>query len=380
MPRRRNEGRSSGPLMSDVARLAGVAVSTVSRALAVPGRVNEATRQRIAAAAERLGYIPNAAARSLRAGKSTTIMAALPGPSIVFGAAQIIPAVLQSLSATLAESGFDLIFSNRNSPAAERHILGQAFGGSVRGVVVLGAAPLPSYGCRSLADADIPIVSLLLDRSAAGIPSVVTNDRGAMGEGALHLVALGHRSFLYVAGEAGNYHEIERYSGLLDALATAGIPADAAIRHQGHFGFNEGLCSGVEAAQAYLAMRRRPTAAICCADDAAISFIATVRSHGVAVPGDVSVVGFDGAAVGAFCDPPLTTLAQPTRDLGCRAAEIMLQLADGAGGAPPLKTTLSSRLLLRASTGAANGASGTPGDQHGPPAYPARGVRPKRRL
>ncbi|MGL4960186.1 MAG: helix-turn-helix transcriptional regulator [Inquilinus sp.] len=68
MPGRRKDGRRSGPLMSDVARLAGVATSTVSRALAIPGRVNEATRQRIAAAAEQLGYIPNAAARSLRAG------------------------------------------------------------------------------------------------------------------------------------------------------------------------------------------------------------------------------------------------------------------------------------------------------------------------
>lgn len=362
--------------MSDVARLAGVATSTVSRALAIPGRVNEATRQRIAAAAEQLGYIPNAAARSLRAGKSTTIMAALPGPSIVFGTAQIIPAVLQSLSATLAENGFDLIFSNRNSPAAERHILGQAFDGSVRGVVVLGAAPLPSYGRRCLVEAKVPIVSLLLDRSADGIPSVVTNDRQAMQEGALHLIALGHRSFLYVAGEAGNYHEVQRYSGLLDALTTAGLSEKAVIRHGGRLGFNEGLRNGVEAAQAYLGMDRRPTAAICCADDAAISFIATVRSHGVTVPGDVSVLGFDGAAIGAFCDPPLTTLAQPTHDIGARGAEIMLQLADAACGALPLKTTLSSRLLLRASTGAAaNETPGHPGDP-----YPARGVRPKRRL
>ncbi|MGO1076104.1 LacI family DNA-binding transcriptional regulator [Inquilinus sp. CA228] len=346
--------------MSDVARLAGVATSTVSRALAIPGRVNEETRRRVAAAAEQLGYIPNAAARSLRAGKSTNIMATLPGPSTIFGVAQIIPAVVQSLAATLSEHGFDLLFCNRNSPAAERHILSQAFGGSVRGVVVFGAEALPSYGRRSLTDADVPVVSLLIDRSAAGIPSVVTNDRGAMREGALHLAALGHRSFLYVAGEAGNYHEVERYSGLLDALATAGLSEAAVIRHGGRFGFNEGLRSGVEAAQAYLAMQRRPTAVICCADDAAISFIATVRSHGVAVPGDVSVVGFDGAAVGAFCDPPLTTLAQPTEDLGSRAAEIMLQLADGAAPSP-LNTTLSSRLLLRGSTAAPAGEDRTPG-------------------
>ncbi|MFE0756812.1 LacI family DNA-binding transcriptional regulator [Inquilinus sp. NPDC058860] len=342
--------------MSDVARLAGVATSTVSRALAIPGRVNEATRRRIAAAAEQLGYIPNAAARNLRACRSTNIMATLPGPSTIFGVAQIIPAVVQNLSATLSENGFDLLFCNRDSPAAQRHILGQAFDGSVRGVVVFGAAALPSYGRRSLTDADLPIVSLLVDRSAAGIPSIITNDHGAMREGVLHLIALGHRSFLYVAGPPGSYHEAERFSGLVDALATAGLSGQAVIRHGGRLGFNDGLQAGVEAAQTYLAMERRPTAVVCCADDAAISFIGTVRPHGVAVPDDVSILGFDGAAVGAFCDPPLTTLAQPTRDLGIRAAEVMLQLLKNAAAAPPLKTTLPSRLLLRGSTGAPKGA------------------------
>ncbi len=215
--------------------------------------------------------------------------------------------MLQSLSSTLAENGFDLIFSNRNSPAAERHILGQAFDGSVRGVVVLGAASLPAYGRRCLIDAEIPVVSLLLDRSAAGIPSVITNDREAMQEGALHLIALEHRSFLYVAGEAGNYHEVEALLRPARCLGDGGALQKGRHPARGSLGFNEGLQNGVEAAHAFLGMERRPTAVICCADDAAISFIATVRSHGVTVPGDVSVVGFDGAAIGAFCDPPLTT-------------------------------------------------------------------------
>ncbi|MGK9167605.1 LacI family transcriptional regulator [Inquilinus limosus] len=353
--------------MSDVARLAGVATSTVSRALAIPGRVNEVTRRRIAAAAEQLGYIPNSAARILRAGRSRTILATLPGPGISYGAAQITPRALESLAATIAESGFDLLFANRNSPATARHVLDLAFGGTVRGVFVLGIADLPSHGNRSLADASLPTVSLLIDRSAAGIPSVVTNDREAMREGVLHLIDLGHRSFFYVAGPAASYHETERFSGVLDALALAGLSRRAVIRHGGHLPFGRGFQSGVEAAHAYLALKRRPTAVVCCGDDAAISFTGTVRSNGVAVPGDVSLIGFDGAPVGAFCDPPLTTLEQPTEDLGIRAAEAMLQLLDG-GAAPALKTTLPSRLLLRGSTAA-------PKER-----YPARGVRPNRRL
>ncbi len=151
------------------------------------------------------------------------------------------------------------------------------------------------------------------------------------------------------------------FPGLLDALAAAGLPERAVIRHGGRLGFNDGLRAGVEAAQSYLAMKRRPTATVCCADDGAISFIGTVRPHGVAVPGDVSVLGFDGAAVGAFCDPSLTTLAQADPGSRPRAAEIMLQLLEDATAAPPPKTTLSSQLLLRASTDAPRS---TPGKVH----------------
>jgi LacI family transcriptional regulator, repressor for deo operon, udp, cdd, tsx, nupC, and nupG len=80
--------------------------------------------------------------------------------------------------------------------------------------------------------------------------------------------------------------------------------------------------------------------------------MSTVRSHGLAVPRDLSVLGFDGVPVGAFCEPPLATLRQPTAELGAKAAEILLQLLDGDAADPPLKTTLPNQLLLRASTAA----------------------------
>ncbi|HTE82301.1 MAG TPA: LacI family DNA-binding transcriptional regulator, partial [Reyranella sp.] len=188
--------------MRDVAKLAGVATSTVSRALANPGRVNEKTRCRIIAAVEQLGYIPNAAARNLRVGTSDIVMAVLSQPAIANDASQIIPEVLQSVASTLADSGFNLVIASRGrSAATEKHIPDLAIGGIVRGAIVLGSTELPSYGRRSLAGAGIPIVSLLEDRSADGIPSVVANDREAMREAVLHLIGLGHRSFFYVFRE-----------------------------------------------------------------------------------------------------------------------------------------------------------------------------------
>ena len=215
---------------------------------------------------------------------------------------------------------------------------------------ILGAAELPSDGSRSLANAAIPMVSLLVDRSAAGVPSVITNDRDAMRDGTLHLIALGHRSFLYIAGPTNHYHEVERFRGVLDALAVAGLSERAVIRYGGERGMAQGFQGGIEAAQMYLALKRRPTAVISCVGDSAISFIGTVRSGGVSVPGDVSVIGFDGAAIGEFCAAPLTSLEQPTEGLGVCAARIMLSLLDGSAAAAPLRTMLPSRLVLRDST------------------------------
>jgi LacI family repressor for deo operon, udp, cdd, tsx, nupC, and nupG len=341
-----------GPLMRDVARLAGVATSTVSRALADPGRVNEETRRRIVAAAEQLGYVPNATARSLRAGTSDIVMAVLSEPAFANDASQITSEVLQSAASTFSDAGFNLVIASRSRVAAEKHIPDLAIAGIVRGAIVFGPSELPSYGRRSLAGAGIPIVSLLHDRSAAGIPSVVADDRDAMRDAVLRLIGLGHRSFFYIAGPDDNYHEIERFAGLAEALAAAGLPRRAVIRHGGTPSFQNGFQTGIDAARAWLALKRRPTAAVSCWDDAAIAFMATVRSHGTAVPGDLSVIGFDGAAVGAFCEPPLTTIRQPTASLGAKTAEILLQLLDADAADVPLKTTLPNELLPRASIAA----------------------------
>ncbi|MDR6290351.1 LacI family repressor for deo operon, udp, cdd, tsx, nupC, and nupG [Inquilinus ginsengisoli] len=356
MGRRPIDHETFSPLMRDVAKLADVATSTVSRALANPGRVNEKTRCRIIAAVEQLGYVPNAAARNLRVGTSDIVMAVLSQPAVANDASQIIPEVLQSVASTLADSGFNLVIASRGrSAATEKHIPDLAIGGIVRGAIVLGSTELPSYGRRSLAGAGIPIVSLLEDRSAAGIPSVVANDREAMREAVLHLIGLGHRSFFYIAGPAGNYHEIERFAGLAEAVSATGLSDRAIIRHEGARSFQNGFQTGIEAARVYLALKRRPTAAVSCWDDAAIAFMGTVRSQRVAVPGGLSVIGFDGAPVGAFCQPPLTTLQQPTASLGAKAAEILLALLDRDAAEPPVKTVLPCRHLLRASTAAPKG-------------------------
>lgn len=340
----------SGPLMADVARLAGVAISTVSRALANPGRVNEKTRAKIDAAAKQLGYTPNAMARGLRVGKSNIIMIILPG-SLYYGASQIIPQVLQSINKSLIQGGYNLMIANLDrDETSERHILDLAFGGTVRGAIIF-SSKLPEVDGRSLANAGLPIVSMLFDMSDAGVPSVVTNDREAVREATMELIRLGHRRFLYIAGPEGNYHDVERYGGVLEALQAAGLSEEAVSRSGGDLDYQHGFEIGIRAVDDFNGLVARPTAIIATSDDMAISFMSRIQRTGLTVPGDLSIVSFDGSPVCEFCSPPLSTIVQPVDEMGQAAVALLLSAIERAEKEPE-RAVVPSRLILRESIAA----------------------------
>jgi LacI family repressor for deo operon, udp, cdd, tsx, nupC, and nupG len=235
-----------------------------------------------------------------------------------------------------------------------------AFGGTIAGSIVL-SSPLPQVGDRSLADAGLPIVAALFDLSPWGIQSVVSNDREAMRQATEHLFGLGHRRFLYVSGPAdaypvrdrsghapgpeGNYHEIERFAGVLEALHSVGLPPDAVIRAPGGFDFE----SGVAAAKFFLSSSTRPTAVLSFIDDSAIGFIKTVTGAGVRVPDDVSVIGFDGSRVGAFVSPGLASMRQQTDEIGRAVARLLLDQIRGSAAQQPSSVVIPCELLTRES-------------------------------
>ncbi|MBX5156496.1 MULTISPECIES: LacI family DNA-binding transcriptional regulator [unclassified Rhizobium] len=338
----------SGALMADVARLAGVAISTVSRALANPGRVNEKTRAKINAAAKQLGYTPNAMARGLRVGKSNIIMIILPG-SLYYGVSQIIPQVLQSINKSLIQGGYNLMIANLDrDEISERHILDLAFGGSVRGAIIL-SSKLPEVDGRSLASSGLPIVSMLLDMSDAGLQSVVTNDREAVRDVTAELIRLGHRRFFYLAGPEGNYHDVERYGGVLEALAAAGLSKEAVRRSGGRLDYQHGFDIGVQAADDFAGLDEKPTAVIATSDDMAISFVSCVKRAGLSIPDDLSVVSFDGSPVCEFSSPPLSTIEQPVEEMGRAAVDLLLDALGQSQNPASVPTVIRSRLILRES-------------------------------
>lgn len=311
--------------ISDVAALAEVSTATVSRALAAPDTVSAAARARVLSAVEETGYTPNRAARSLRVRRTMTVLVVVPWQITPF-----FSDLLLYLDRALAARGYSMLIGDLNDRAEqEPRIVNLVAAGQVDGMILLNGDIL-SDGSRRVDEMGIPIVGLCVPIEG-NIPAVLVADRDGGAAVAEHFLALGHRRFGYVSGPDGNFNETERFGGYVDRLAAAGIPPAAVARYPGTFHVSSGAAAG----ERFLAEgRERPTAVFCASDMMAIGFMLKLQSHGVRVPADVSVVGFDGIELGAHWAPPLVTVEQPSEAMARAAAEAAVALLGKGGGTP----------------------------------------------
>jgi LacI family repressor for deo operon, udp, cdd, tsx, nupC, and nupG len=334
-------GRTAeGPVkLSDVASAARVALSTASRALSNPDRVNVKTRMRVLAAAARLGYASNVAARSLRSGLSRTILVVMPP----WRSRGVLDDAMRGVDAKLMSAGYSMITGSLNEDfTADHRLIDMARGGLVDGILAV-ANELPAGGPLPVLSARLPAVGLMIDLSVHGIPSVLTNDREAVSALTTKLIAIGRRRLVYLGGPPDNYHDVERFAGFSFSLQKEGL---ASTRLEGDFNF----ASGERAAAQYLALEHRPDAVVCANDDMAIGFMKGVRAAGLRIPEDVAVTGFDGGDFAAYTSPGLTTLRQPAEQMGAASASLLLQMINGED--PPVfqRMIVSSILDERGST------------------------------
>jgi LacI family repressor for deo operon, udp, cdd, tsx, nupC, and nupG len=201
-----------------------------------------------------------------------------------------------------------------------------ARGGLVDGILAV-ANETPAGGTLPVLSAKLPAVGLMIDLSAFGVPSVLTNDREAVASLTTRLIKLGRRRLAYLAGPADNYHDVERYAGFVSSLHHEGL---SPTRLAGDFTFSSGEAAGIQ----YLDLKDRPDAVVCANDDMAIGFMKVVAQAGVRIPRDVAVTGFDGTDFAAYTSPALTTLRQPAEQMGAASARLLLQLINGE--APPV--------------------------------------------
>jgi LacI family repressor for deo operon, udp, cdd, tsx, nupC, and nupG len=320
-----------------VAELAGVSTATVSRTLAHPERVAEATRTRVLEAVHSTGFVPNRQAVNFRRRATQNIILLVRDIANPFyldiyrGVEEL--AFANGYRVLMGDSRFDDARLLRYvDMVRNRHADG----------LILMTGWLP----EGLTEASLPttVVASELVRDSL-LPTVSVDNRSAAHLAVDHLIGLGHRRIAHLSGPTRLVMSADRHGGYLDALAGAGIGFDPALALVGDFHF----ASGAESVTALLDAGIDFTALFCDNDEMAIGAIRELRRRGLCVPTDVSVVGFDDMDYAASSDPGLTTVRQRRHEIGRRAMQMLVDLLAGHSLAGQ-REEIEVELVIRDST------------------------------
>jgi len=335
------------PNIYAVAERAGVSIATVSRVQNAKDRVAPETRDRVLRAIEELRYWPNATGRALaqqRQDASGIVFRDLSGPyfsELITGCEQRVAAAGQSL----------LILATHGSERAAELIFDLV--GRVDGLIVLGFT-VDDDVVRDLDRLGIPLV-LLARKPVDDVPAVRSENVEAAVRVTNHLFGCGHDVITFLGDPDGGSDFAERWQGFVEAHRRAGRPAPEAPVAVG-----SDEPEGRAAAARLLGAPGRAGAFMCASDQIALGVLAAAQEAGVRVPDDLAVTGWDDIEVARYVAPALTTVRQPTRLLGARAAELLFERIER--GSTPSSEVLSTELVVRASCGSRQSRqSSTPG-------------------
>ncbi|WP_115788281.1 LacI family DNA-binding transcriptional regulator [Arthrobacter silvisoli] len=322
------------PTIRDVAKLAGVATSTVSRALSNPARVNRYTRERIVEAAAQLNYVPSSQAQGLSNGRTNAVAVLVPDITNPFYFDIIRGAQHQLKAAGYTQVLVDTEESSEMELEA-LHRMRSADG------FILAASRLTDAQLAEVSKTQ-PLVTI----NRASTPSVVIDTPSAIVQALEHLASLGHRRVCYVSGPATSWSSQKRWEVLDEESSLRGMETCRIGPYAPK------TTSGAAAADA--ATRTGATACIVFNDLLAIGMLQRLRERGIRVPEDVSIVGCDDIFGADFCNPPLTTIASPIEQAGRVAVTMLLsQLNPVPGATIRQRAVMPTHLTIRASTGPA---------------------------
>ena len=336
--------------LADVAGECGVSVSTVSRALnpETAHLVKADTRDRVAGAAERLGFRPNALARGLRSRHSSTVGVIVHDICDSYFAQHA-----KALGDALAAEGLLAVICNsERDPATELTYVQMLLDHKAAGVIFVGGGLADKDYRRRLA----PLAGELAAYGGAAIalgprlerwPAELPDNVGGAAAATRHLLELGHRRIAFVDGPAGLRTSEERRKGYLRALGESGIEPDEALIRPGDFTVE----GGVSAAVGLLDSGVGFSAVFASNDATALGCLQELARRGVSVPQEVSVVGFDDAPAIRWATPALTTVAVPVEEMSTAAvARLMQHLRPASSPPPPRTRTHHCDLIIRDST------------------------------
>lgn len=338
--RRRSENRRKRASMREVADLADVAISSVSRVLSGHPDVSADMRDRVLDAVRQLEYEPDFLAQSLRRGATLSV-----GYVVGDISNPLISSITSGAESVLRSGGYSMLLMNSENDAELDGAHIRFFQARrVDGMILSLASERHQATLDILDQVDVPVVMVDRDVAADLDASIVRNDhRAGMRAGVGHLLDLGHRRIALITGGLDLWPVRERIAGMAEAVATRGVP-DETISLVGSLSAEHGERS----TEQVLAMDPRPTAIIAGGNQVLAGCIRAIQRHGIRIPDDISLVTCDEVDLSELHSPPISAIARDTLLLGRTAAELLLERI---GGADPRTVLLPTTFTARPSTG-----------------------------
>jgi len=328
--------------MKDVAQQAGVSASTVSHVINGTRFVSDGLRERVLGTMRELSYQPNGVARSLRTKRTNVVALVIPDITNPY-----FPEVARGVQDVAEKRDYVVILCNTDRVLSrELRFLETLRRQRVEGLI-LNPSGVTIRDLRELEEASIPVVLIgsQIDHPELDVV-LVDNTRGAY-NAVKHLIDLGHRRIGLVGGPRTASSGEQRFQGYIRALMEHGLPIDEGLITEGPF-TNGG---GYECMKQLLALQSPPTAVFASSDVMAIGALMAIQETGLRVPDDLSLVGFDDIAEASATVPKLTTIAQPKRQTGEVAAQLLFNRIESAAPPRRQKVVLDHKLVVRGSTG-----------------------------
>ena len=322
----------------DVARVAGVSISTVSRSLAKPDAVAPDTLAKVLDTARGMGYRPNLAARGLITGRTGIIGLIVPDLENPFFAS-----VTKGVQSRARDAGYAVIISDSDEDPSQEAELVADLCKRVDGMVMCS----PRAPDSVIAELARECTLVLVNRNCADVPSVKIDNLEGIRLAMVHLRALGHRTIAYVGGPSTSWSNMARLKALRTVVAQH---PDTELIDLGSF--QPYVSGGIAAAD--LVIASEASAVLAYNDLVAFGLLDRFRQRGVAVPGDISVVGVDDLPMSALTTPSLTSVGIPLVNCGRASVDMVLSLVQHPGSPPVHHHNLSFQLAVRDSTGVVN--------------------------
>ncbi|MBU8789142.1 MULTISPECIES: catabolite control protein A [Bacillus] len=302
----------------DVAREANVSMATVSRVVNGNPNVKPTTRKKVLEAIERLGYRPNAVARGLASKKTTTVGVIIPDISSIFYAE-----LARGIEDIATMYKYNIILSNSDQNMdKELHLLNTMLGKQVDGIVFMSGNVTDEH-VEEFKRSPVPIVLAASVEEKGETASVAIDYEQALYDAAVMLIENGHKRLAFVSGPMQEpINKAKKLQGFKRALQDKGLEFKEEFVVEGDYTYD----SGMEALDALMKLDEKPTAVISATDEMALGIIHAAQDKGLSIPEDLEVVGFDNTRLSLMVRPQLTTVVQPTYDIGAVAMRLLTKL------------------------------------------------------